>query len=261
MNRDKNIKIKKERKERIDIILVERELASSRERAQALILSGNVIVNDVPVTKRGQVVAVDAEIRLRGEGCKYVSRGGIKLEAAIRAFGIDVAGKTALDVGASTGGFTHVLLLAGAAKIYAVDVGHNQLDWTIRKDPRVVVHEGINARYMDFELIGEKVDIIVADVSFISLSKIFPALIQFAKPETDWITLIKPQFEVGRDKVGKGGIVRSEEDRLEAVEKLVCSSEKLGLRRADLIESPISGTSGNKEFLAHWKLDSIQLSS
>jgi 23S rRNA (cytidine1920-2'-O)/16S rRNA (cytidine1409-2'-O)-methyltransferase len=241
-------------KKRIDLLLVERGLAPTRERAQSLILAAKVLVGDVPVTKPGQAVVEDAEIRVKGEDHPYVSRGGIKLAAALDAFAVAVEGRTALDIGASTGGFTHVLLLRGAQKVFAVDVGHNQLDWKIRQDPRVVVHEKVNARAMEFGLIGQKVDLIVADVSFISLDKIFPSAIQFAHAETDWITLIKPQFEVGKDKVGKGGIVTSEEDRQEAVERLTASSECLGLRRLGLIDSPITGTQGNKEFLAHWKL-------
>lgn len=241
-------------KKRIDVLLVERGLAPTRERAQSLILAGNVLVADTPVTKPGQAVPDDAAIRVRGEDHPYVSRGGIKLAAALDAFGVLAQGRTALDIGASTGGFTHVLLLRGAAKVFAVDVGHNQLDWRIRQDPKVVVHEKVNARSLDFQLVGQKVDLIVFDVSFISLDKILPAMLPFAHEETDWIALIKPQFEVGKEKVGKGGIVTSEEDRQEAVARLTAFGESLGLRRRGLIESPITGTQGNKEFLAHWKL-------
>jgi 23S rRNA (cytidine1920-2'-O)/16S rRNA (cytidine1409-2'-O)-methyltransferase len=193
-------------------------------------------------------------IRIRGEDHPYVSRGGVKLASAIDAFRVPVEGRVALDVGASTGGFTHVLLLRGIKKVHAIDVGHNQLDWKIRQDPRVVVREKINARSIEFDLIGEKVDLIVIDVSFISLEKIFPALLQFAHPETDWITLIKPQFEVGKEHVGKGGIVTSEEARQQAVRRLEEFGKTLGLKQVALIESPITGTQGNKEFLAHWKL-------
>ena len=241
-------------KKRIDLILTEKGLAPTRERAQSLILSGNVLVNDVPVTKAGQQVALDAQIRIRGEDHPFVSRGGVKLESALDTFGVEVEGRTALDIGASTGGFTHALLLRGAAKVYAVDVGHNQMDWKIRQDPRVKVFEKVNARYLNFDAIGEKVDLIVADVSFISLDKILPALVQFAKPESDWITLIKPQFEVGKEKVGKGGIVTSAEDQQEAIQGITRFGETLGLIRKGLIESPITGTQGNKEFLAHWQL-------
>lgn len=240
-------------KKRIDVLLVERGLVESRERAQALILAGHVLVDDVPVTKAGHLVAIDAPIRLRGQDHPYVSRGGIKLAAALDAFGVDVKGRTALDVGASTGGFTHVLLLRDIAKVYAVDVGHNQLDWKIRQDHRVEVHEGINARQIDPALVERPVDLIVMDVSFISLEKILAALLPLAHAETDWITLIKPQFEVGREKVGKGGIVTSEKDRQQVVERLTRFGESLGLQRRGLIESPITGTQGNREYLAHWK--------
>ncbi len=240
-------------KKRIDVILVERGLAPSRERAQSLILAGKVLVNDQPVTKAGHSVPEDATIRLRGEDHPYVSRGGLKLVAALDAFKISVEGRLAMDVGASTGGFTHVLLLRGIRKVYAIDVGHNQLDWKIRQDNRVVVHEKVNARNMPFETVGEKVDLIVVDVSFISLDKIFPKLLEFSHQETDWITLIKPQFEVGREQVGKGGIVTSEEARQEAIRRLISIGKTLGVEQLGLIDSPIAGTDGNKEFLAHWK--------
>jgi 23S rRNA (cytidine1920-2'-O)/16S rRNA (cytidine1409-2'-O)-methyltransferase len=241
-------------KRRIDVYLVEEGLAPTRARAQALILSGNVLVNDTPVTKAGQTIPEDASVRIRGQEHPYVSRGGVKLVRALQEFHVSVTDRVALDVGASTGGFTHVLLLGGIAKVFAVDVGHNQLDWKIRTDPKVVVREKVNAREMAFEVVGQKVDIVVMDVSFISIEKILPNLLQFTHPETDWITLIKPQFEVGREKVGKGGIVASEEDRQEVVERVTRFGETLGLRRVGLIESPITGTDGNKEFLAHWKL-------
>jgi 23S rRNA (cytidine1920-2'-O)/16S rRNA (cytidine1409-2'-O)-methyltransferase len=241
-------------KKRLDVYLVEKGLAPTRSRAQSLILSGNVLVNDEPATKAGHSIPEDAQVRIRGAEHPYVSRGGVKLSQALTDFHIEVNERVALDIGASTGGFTQVLLLAGAAKVFAVDVGHNQLDWKIRTDPKVSVHEKVNAREMKFEEIGQKVQIIVMDVSFISQEKILPNLTQFATPETDWITLIKPQFEVGREKVGKGGIVTDEADRLEVIERLTRFGETLGLRRTGLIESPITGTDGNKEFLAHWKL-------
>ena len=241
-------------KKRLDQLLVERGLASSREKAQALILTGNVLVNDQPQSKPGHSILESSEIRIRGQDHPYVSRGGLKLEEALRVFRIEVLGRTALDVGASTGGFSHVLLLQGIAKVHAIDVGHNQMDWKIRQDPRVIVQEKVNARYLKFEQIGEKVDLIVMDVSFISLEKIFPALMAFSKEETDWITLIKPQFEVGREKVGRKGIVTSESDRIEAVERVTLFAKGLGLIQHGLIESPITGTEGNKEYLAHWKI-------
>ena len=241
-------------KKRIDVILTQKGLAGTRERAQSLILSGNVLVDDVPVTKAGQLVSENANIRIRGEDHPFVSRGGVKLASALDSFNIPVAGRTALDIGASTGGFTHVLLLRGALKVFAVDVGHSQMDWKIRQDSRVVVMEKVNARYLNFDAIGVKADLIVVDVSFISLDKILPALVQFAKLESDWITLIKPQFEVGKEKVGKGGIVTSATDQQEVVERITQFGETLGLSRKGLIESPITGTQGNKEFLAHWRL-------
>ncbi|MCM2277975.1 MAG: TlyA family RNA methyltransferase [Oligoflexia bacterium] len=240
-------------KKRLDVLLLEKGLVTSREKAQALILAGHVLVDDTPARKAGQPVSEEALIRIRGEGHPYVSRGGIKLAAALDAFEIPALGRVGLDIGASTGGFTQVLLLRGAIRVHAVDVGHNQLDWIIRKDERVKVYEKVNARYAEFSLIGERVDLIVVDVSFISLEKILPGLVQFAHAETDWITLIKPQFEVGRDRIGKGGIVQSAEARSEAVERLSRFAETLGLVRRGLIESPITGTEGNKEYLAHWK--------
>ncbi len=240
--------------------MVERGLAPSREKAQALILTGNVLVADTPVTKPGHSIDAEAAIRVRGEDHPYVSRGGVKLAAAIEAFKIQTNGRVGLDVGASTGGFTHVLLLQGASRVFAVDVGHNQLDWKIRQDPRVKAFEKVNARNIAFELIGQKVDVIVIDVSFISLDKVLGALVQFATPDTDWVTLIKPQFEVGREKIGKGGIVTDADARAEAVRRLTSFGESLGLRRLGLIESPIAGTQGNIEYLAHWKCDPNKLS-
>lgn len=240
-------------KKRLDLILVERGLAQSRERAQSLILSGNVLVRDTPCTKAGTSFPEDVEIRLRQNDHPYVSRGALKLKKALEEFRISVAGKTGLDVGASTGGFTQILLLGGATRVYAVDVGHNQMDWSIRTDPRVVCFEKTNARSLEFSLIGQKVDIIVVDVSFISLDKIFPALIPFMHSQTDLVTLIKPQFEVGKSEVGKGGIVFSDEARQASILRLSESALGLGLKRLGLINSPITGTDGNTEYLAHWR--------
>ncbi|MGK5087224.1 TlyA family RNA methyltransferase [Bdellovibrionota bacterium FG-2] len=241
-------------KKRLDLLLVEQGFAVSRQKAQALILSGDVLVNDTPVTKAGTPIQVDLPIRIRGDKSQYVSRGAIKLVAALDRFQCPVEGQTALDVGASTGGFTQVLLMRGATKVHALDVGHNQLDWRIRTDPRVVVYEGKNARYAEFDWIGEVVDLIVIDVSFISLQMLLGPLRLFSTQKTDWITLIKPQFEVGKEKVGKGGIIRSETDRLEVVATITNYAESLGFIRKGLIESPITGTNGNCEFLAHWKM-------
>jgi TlyA family rRNA methyltransferase/putative hemolysin len=247
---------RKPNRARLDQLVVERGLATSRTRAQALILAGNVLVDDVPVTKAGQAVNAGASLRLRGEDHPFVSRGGLKLDRALEAFGISVTDRSGLDVGASTGGFTQVLLTRGAARVHAVDVGRSQMDWALRTDPRVRLLDGTNARYLEFDRIGERVGVIVVDVSFISLEKILPALLQFADPSTDWVTLIKPQFEVGRERVGKGGIVVSEEARAEAVERVRAFGEGLGLVRLGLIESPIKGSQGNIEYLAHWRVSS-----
>lgn len=242
------------KKVRIDQLLLQRGLTSSREKAQRLILAGKVLVDDTPIEKPGQLVPEACQIRLRGEDHPYVSRGGLKLEKALKEFGISVAGKTALDIGASTGGFTHVLLLNDINRVFAIDVGHNQLDWKIRSNPKVTVFEKTNARSMTFDKIGQKVDLIVMDVSFISLEKILPNLLQFAGTETDWITLIKPQFEVGKEKVGKGGIVTSGEDQQEVIQRLKEFGKTIGLIQKGVIDSPITGADGNKEFLAQWKL-------
>lgn len=241
-------------KKRLDLLVFERGLAPSRERAQSFIIAGKVLVNDVPVTKPGHAISISAAIRVRGEDHPYVSRGGLKLQAALDRFQINVAGRVALDVGASTGGFTHVLLLREIQRVYAIDVGYNQLDLRIRKDPRVQVFEKVNARHLEFSLIGEKVDVIVVDVSFISLKKIIPSLLQFAQPSTDWVTLIKPQFEVGKELVGKGGIVQSEDARQSVIQDLIGFAASQGLMQQGLMDSPILGTEGNKEFLAHWKM-------
>ncbi len=242
-------------KKRADLWLVERGLAPSRERAQALILAGNVLVADRPVQKAGEALNEEqaSQIRLRGEDHGYVSRGALKLIGALDAFGVSPAGRAALDVGASTGGFTEVLLERGASKVFALDVGHNQLAWKIRQDPRVVVLEKVNARHLEPSALGQKVSLGVMDVSFISITKILPAVLALSEPPADWITLIKPQFEVGREQVGKGGIVSSDEARKEAVESVTRFAESLGLARLGLIESPITGTDGNLEYLAHWR--------
>ncbi len=233
-------------------------MAPSRERAQGLILAGQVLVDDTPVVKPGQCVPADSEVRIRGQEHPFVSRGGIKLEAALKSFGVTVGERVALDVGASTGGFSHVLLLGGVQKVFAIDVGQNQMDWKIRSDPRVIVKEKLNARYLTFDQIGQKVDLIVVDVSFISLEMILPALIQFSDPGTDWITLVKPQFEVGKGKLGKGGIVTSDEARQEVLAKIIQFGKTLDLVAIKWIESPITGTEGNKEFLVHWKLNLLE---
>ena len=240
-------------KERLDLLLVHRGLAPSRERAQALILSGNVLVRDQPVTKAGQKVEIDIEIRIRGQDHPYVSRGALKLLGALDQFKIDVTDRVGLDVGASTGGFTEVLLLRGARRVHALDVGHNQLAWKIRTDPRVKVYEKINARELAPGFLGELADLLVMDVSFISVTKILPALTAQLRHGSDWIVLVKPQFEVGRDGVGKGGIVRDEALRMDAVDRVSEFAGSLGLVRLGLMESPIEGTDGNKEYLAWFR--------
>ncbi len=217
-------------------------------------MAGQVLVGDVPISKSGQMVDEESLIRLRGEVHPFVSRGGVKISTALDSFKIVVDGKVALDIGASTGGFTQVLLLRGAQRVHAVDVGYNQLDWILRNDPRVIVHEKINARDINYSVIGELVDIISIDVSFISIEKIIPATLKFATKQTNWITLIKPQFEVGKGRVSKGGIVKDKELHQEVIERIGHFCESIGLNRLDLIESPITGTDGNKEFLAHWKI-------
>jgi 23S rRNA (cytidine1920-2'-O)/16S rRNA (cytidine1409-2'-O)-methyltransferase len=238
-------------KKRIDLLLVERGLVQSRERGQALILAGKVLVKDVPCTKAGSSFEEDVEIRLRESDHPYVSRGALKLKAALEAFKISVKGKVALDVGASTGGFTQILLEAGVEKVIALDVGFNQMDWKIRNDPRVECIEKVNARYLTKEVLRQNVDVAVFDVSFISLSMIFPAVFPFLEPGGDVVALIKPQFEVGKHDVGKGGIVTSESARAEAVARITEVAKGLGWNRVGLIDSPITGTDGNVEYLAH----------
>ncbi len=236
-------------KTRIDQLLVDRGLAESREKAKALLLAGSVTVNGQRVDKPGQNVAADSAIEI-AESIRYVSRGGLKLERALDHFGIDAAGKTCLDAGASTGGFTDCLLQHGAARVYAVDVGHGQLDWKLRNDRRVIVREGINARYLTPEDVGEPVDLATADVSFISVTMIVPNLARMLKPDGAMIVLIKPQFEVGREQVGKGGIVRDPALHQAACDRVRAAVEALGLRTA-IVESPILGAEGNREFLLY----------
>ena len=245
--------MKRERQDRIDKLLVQRGLADSRTKAQAMVMSGIVLVNEQRVEKPSDKISGDAEIRIKGGDdptSRYVGRGGLKLEAALREFQIDVACLLCLDVGASTGGFTDCLLQHGARHVVSIDVGHNQIDWRLRTDPRVEVREGINARYLkpaDFET---EFDLIVMDVSFISATKIFPALVPLLKENAPLIVLIKPQFEVGRGEVGKGGIVRDPEKHARVIEEVNKAAKELGLLERKVIESPIRGADGNVEFLA-----------
>jgi 23S rRNA (cytidine1920-2'-O)/16S rRNA (cytidine1409-2'-O)-methyltransferase len=235
------------KKLRLDVALVERGLAESRERAQALILAGSVTVNGQRADKPGREVPLDAAIEV-AQPLKYVSRGGLKLEAALETFSIDVRGKVCLDIGTSTGGFTDCLLRHGAARVHAVDTGAGQIDWKLRTDPRVILHENTNARYLRFEEIGEQADLIACDVSFISFTLLIPALIPLLRSGGDWVILVKPQFEVGRELVGSGGIVRDPAAHALACEKVAAAMRSAGFSSSG-IESPILGAKGNKEFL------------
>ncbi len=236
---------------RLDRLLVDRNLVESRERGQALILAGQVLVNGQKQDKAGAFVPADADVRILGDMLPYVSRGGLKLEAALKEFQVSPGGKIALDVGASTGGFTDCLLQKGARKVYAVDVGYGQLAWKVRQDSRVVVIERVNIRDIAPSLIPEPVDVVVIDVSFISLEKVIPSVIRFMKPGSELVALIKPQFEAGREQVGKGGIVRDEAARKAAVDRIVEFAGRAGFLVKGIIPSPITGQDGNIEFLIH----------
>ena len=238
-------------KTRIDQLLVSKGLCASREKAQRAIMAGQVLVDGRKAEKPGQRVPVDIQVKLLASE-RYVSRGGLKLEAALDRFDVSVEGKTCLDIGSSTGGFTDCLLQRGAARIHAVDVGRGQLDWRLRNDPRLVVHEGVNARYLTAAEIAEPVQICVTDVSFISLSLILPAAFALL-PGAPNDRSIKPQFELSPDKVGRGGIVRDPEFRREAVEKIHQFVTGAGKNWIDAIQSPVAGREGNIEFLAHLK--------
>jgi 23S rRNA (cytidine1920-2'-O)/16S rRNA (cytidine1409-2'-O)-methyltransferase len=234
-------------KKRIDKLIVERGLAETREKAQALIMAGNVLVDDEPVTKAGASVAEDANVRLKEALHPYVSRGGVKLAGAVQAFGIQIPGKTCLDIGSSTGGFTHFLLMNGAERVYALDVDIKQLDWKVRNDPRVHTIE-LNARFLEPAAIGEPIDLVTIDVSFISLTIVLPKIPPVMKPEGQCVVLVKPQFEVGREHVGKGGIVRDYDLQQQAIEKVTESGRSAGLQFISSQESPITGREGNREF-------------
>jgi 23S rRNA (cytidine1920-2'-O)/16S rRNA (cytidine1409-2'-O)-methyltransferase len=242
------------KKTRLDVLMVERGLAASRERARALILAGDVRVNGEPAGKAGTPVPDDAEILLTAPDHPYVGRGGLKLAHALDAFGIDVQGRVALDIGASTGGFTDVLLRRGAARVVALDVGHGQLDWKLRTDPRVNVLERVNARALTVSDLPDDIHvfgIVTIDVSFISLRHILPVVPPLLGEEADVVALVKPQFEAEREEVGKGGIVRDDEVRRRVVEEVAAAAATLGLVREAVVESPIAGMEGNREFLMH----------
>jgi len=236
---------------RIDQLLVDRGLAESRQKAQALVMAGQVLVDEQKIDKPGRKVDAAVEIRLLGETRRYVSRGGLKLEAALERFAIDVAGKRALDVGSSTGGFTDCLLQHGAASVCAVDVGTNQLDWKIRQDPRVDVREQVNARYLDKEDFPAPFDFVSCDLSFISATLVLPAIAPLLAEGAEIVVLAKPQFEVGREQVGKGGVVRDPELHRATVEKVSAAIRAIGFARIEAMDSPILGAEGNREFLVH----------
>lgn len=249
------------KRERIDKLLVERGLVESRTKAQAMVMAGVVLVNEQRVDKPSEQFSYDSQIRIKSSDdptSHFVGRGGLKLEGAIREFQIDVQGMTCLDVGASTGGFTDCLLQHGAKRVFAIDVGHNQIDWRLRQDSRVEVREGVNARYLQPTDFPCRFDLVVIDVSFISVTKVLPAIIPLLKPEGRLIVLIKPQFEVGRGEVGSGGIVRDAEKRAQVVENVTRAATELGLSRVGVIESPIQGAEGNIEFLGLFKNLSLQ---
>ncbi len=238
-------------RERLDKVLVDRGLAPTRARAQSLILAGKVTVRGEVVTKAGQAVAAEDEVALREEDHPYVSRGALKLVKGLDTFAIDPAGKVALDIGASTGGFTDVLLRRGASRVYAIDVGYGQLAWQLRQDPRVVVLERQNVRAMDLALVPEPCDLAVIDVSFISLTLVLPRVAELlqAPAGKPIIALVKPQFEVGRAQVGKGGVVRDEAARRGAIDKVVTWARAHGFEAGEAVESPITGPAGNVEYL------------
>jgi len=234
-------------KKRLDKLLVERGLAESREKAQALIMAGNVLIDNNPATKSGLAVCEDADVRLKETPHPYVSRGGLKLEGAVHSFGIQIGGKICLDIGSSTGGFTHFLLMNGAQRVYALDVDVKQLDWKLRNDPKVHTIE-INARFLEPSHVGEPVDLVTIDASFISLTMLLPRVPAVMKSGAECLALVKPQFEVGREHVGKGGIVRDPQLQQSAVKKVEEAARNVGFEFLGSQESPITGREGNREF-------------
>jgi 23S rRNA (cytidine1920-2'-O)/16S rRNA (cytidine1409-2'-O)-methyltransferase len=239
------------KRKRLDKLLVERGLTASRDEGRRRILAGEVLVNDLPAGKPGSLVESSAVIQLRGKPAPYVSRGGSKLEHALNHFQIDVAGKVALDVGASTGGFTDCLLCRGARFVFAVDVGYGQLSWKLRNDPRVAVLERSNIRYLEPDSLPAAPEIATIDVSFISLRLVFPRVMKLLVEDGSMVALIKPQFEVGKGKVGHGGVVRRPEEHLRVIEEIEQAAQDLGLRVCGVTESPLLGPKGNREFFIH----------
>ncbi len=239
----------KPRKERIDVLLVERGMAESRAKAQALVLAGQVVVGEQRVDKPGQQVPVESDIRLKGEVLPYVSRGGLKLKGAIDRFGLVVRGKVAADIGASTGGFTDCLLQEGAERVHAIDVGYGQLHEKMRTDPRVRSRERVNARYLTAEDLPEKVGVVVIDVSFISLTQVLPSVLPYLEPGGLLVALVKPQFEVGREGIGKGGVVKDAAVRQAAIDAVVAFAKEQGLHIRGVMDSTVPGPAGNVEAL------------
>ena len=238
-------------KQRIDVLLVEKGFFESREKAKASIMAGIVFVDEQKVDKAGEEVSIDANIEVRGNACPYVSRGGLKLHKAVNEFKIDLSDKVCMDIGASTGGFTDCMLQNGASKVYSVDVGYGQFAWKLRQDPRVVCMERTNIRYVTNEDIGELLDFASIDVSFISLTKVLPVAFNLTKDNGEVVALIKPQFEAGRDQVGKKGVVRDSKVHKEVIEKVIEFSKGIGFKVKNLSFSPIKGPEGNIEFLVH----------
>lgn len=248
-------------KQRIDILMVEKGLVSSRERAQAEIMAGNVFVNGQRADKAGEKYNVQVNVEVRGEAIPYVSRGGLKLEKALASFNINLDGKVCIDIGASTGGFTDCMLKNGAQKVYAIDVGYGQLAWKLRQDSRVVCMDRTNIRYVKPENIGEPADFASIDVSFISLIKVLPAVKQLLKENGEIVCLVKPQFEAGREKVGKKGVVRDKETHEEVLRKVIDFSIKEGFSIVNLDYSPIKGPEGNIEYLLYLSKEVQNISS
>lgn len=237
--------------ERLDKLLVDKGFVQSRERAKTIILAGMVMVGDQVVDKAGTLVEGDSRIRVMGKDHPYVSRGGLKLEGALREFRLDPRGKVAMDVGASTGGFTDCLLQKGAEKVYAIDVGYGQLAWKLRQDPRVVNLERRNIRYLDPHEIRDKVDLVVVDTSFISVEKFLPNVLPMVREGGEIVALLKPQFEVGKGEVGKGGVVRDKRKHRQVLDRISRFSESIGLKVRGTMESPLLGPKGNKEFFIY----------
>jgi len=238
-------------KKRLDMIVVERGFVHSRERARALILAGRVLVDGHVVSKAGSPVASDSSVELVGPDHPYVGRGGVKLAHALDAFGVDPSNRRALDIGASTGGFTDVLLQRGAASVIALDVGHGQLEWKLRNDPRVIVKEGVNARHLTPADVPHQVSLVTIDVAFISVRLILPALPPLLEPRADLVVLVKPQFEAGRDQVGKRGLVTDSAVHDAVIAQVTTTAESVGLARVAMVPSAITGATGNQEFFLH----------